>query len=103
MMEAFNIKINIKGKETTLTILPEKNEYKIIYFGGIIGALQPKADDFDFIKPGDVSPGSLPIYKYKQAESTATEPEIKLSPAILTVIKNKVKSIIQHTPGKDRS
>jgi len=59
-MEAFNIKINVAAKETTLTILPQDDEYKIIYYGGIIGALKQQNSHFTFVKPEDAVPGTLP-------------------------------------------
>jgi len=36
---AFNIKFGYGQKEVTLTILPQKDYFKIIYFGGIMGAV----------------------------------------------------------------
>ncbi|RZK59800.1 MAG: hypothetical protein EOO91_03895 [Pedobacter sp.] len=93
-MQPFNIKIKTVGQEITLTVLPQDDEYKIIYFGGIIGGLRQENDELHFIKPEDVIPGGLPLYKYKQADSTAAEEEIKLTKEVLLAIKNEVKSVI---------
>lgn len=93
-MEAFNIKINVAAKEITLTILPQDDEYKIIYFGGIIGALKQGKNHFDFVKPENVVPGTLPLYKYKQTESAAAEAELKLTKVVLTAIINEVELVL---------
>jgi hypothetical protein len=40
-MKPFNIKIQVADQEVTLTILPyDQDCYRIIYFGGILGALK---------------------------------------------------------------
>lgn len=90
-MQPFNIKVNAVGKEITLTILPQDDEYKIIYFGGIIGGLKQEKDTLNFIKPEDVVPSSLPLYQHKQAESTVVEEELALTDDMLQSIKNKVE------------
>lgn len=93
-MEPFNIKINVAEKEITLTILPQDDEYKIIYFGGIIGALRQENDNLNFIRPEDVVPGSLPLYKYKQTDSAAAETELKLTNEVLRTIKSEVQKTL---------
>jgi hypothetical protein len=93
-MEPFNIKINVVNKEVTLTILPQDEEYKIIYFGGIIGALRPDDDHFKFIKPEYVTPGSLPLYEYKQPESLVEEVELSLTDELLKQITKAIKKAI---------
>ncbi|WP_316771521.1 hypothetical protein [Pedobacter frigiditerrae] len=95
-MEPFNIKISDIGKEITLTILPQDDEYKIIYFGGIVGGLKQENNELHFIKPEDIIPGSLPLYKYKQADSTAAEEELKLTNNVLEAIKTEVQKTLSN-------
>lgn len=64
-MEPFNIKIEYHDRDVTLTILPEpdhKGYYKIIYFGGILGALYFDGEDWVMVQPEDVVAGDLPLY-----------------------------------------
>lgn len=93
-MEAFNIKINTKGKEMTLTILPIDLEYQIIYYGGIIGALKQSGTELQFIEPEDTTPGHLPLYSYKQSDSPEDEPEFKMDKQALAQIIDAVKGTI---------
>jgi hypothetical protein len=68
MKEPFNIKIGYGENEVTLTILPvEENYYKVIYFGGVMGAVCFNGEDWDLIEKEDVEAGDLPLY----------EPELK--------------------------
>ncbi|TKC08964.1 hypothetical protein [Pedobacter frigoris] len=66
--EPFNIRIGYGEKEVTLTILPtNEGYYKVIYFGGILGAVCFDGDDWDLVEPAEVVAGDLPFY----------EPELK--------------------------
>ncbi|WP_316810898.1 hypothetical protein [Pedobacter heparinus] len=61
---AFNIRIGYGKKEVTLTILPVKeNYYKVIYYGGVMGAVCYNGDEWDLIEKEDVEPGDLPFYE----------------------------------------
>jgi len=62
MKEAFNIKIGYGNREVTLTILEDENYYKVIYFGGIMGAIHALDGDWDLINPEKVEAGDLPQY-----------------------------------------
>lgn len=62
MNEAFNIKIGYGNKEVTLTILEEEDYYKVIYFGGIMGAVRASDGDWDLLDPEEVAAGDLPQY-----------------------------------------
>ena len=64
-MEPFNIHINHKGKEITLTIKPEQDYFKIIYFGGIVGAIRKLGTDWELVEEQEMEPGDLPLYDYK--------------------------------------
>lgn len=64
MKEPFNIKIGYGENEVTLTILPVRdNYYKVIYFGGVMGAVCFNGEDWDLIEKEDVETGDLPLYK----------------------------------------
>lgn len=65
-MEPFNIKVGFGEKEVTLTILPaSEGYYKVIYFGGIVGAVRPEADGegWEQLEEDEVPAGDLPLYK----------------------------------------
>lgn len=60
----FNIKIGYGQKEVTLTILPtDEGYYKVIYYGGILGAVCFDGDDWDLMDAEDVVAGDLPPYE----------------------------------------
>jgi hypothetical protein len=66
-MEVFNIKIGYGENEVTLTILPtEEGYYKVIYFGGILGAIQQEygTDNWEKVPDEDVIAGDLPLYQH---------------------------------------
>lgn len=65
-MEVFNIKIGFGENEVTLTILPVEEYYKVIYYGGVLGALRMEDDNETWEKVPDeeVEAGDLPFYKH---------------------------------------
>lgn len=63
-MSAFNIKIRYGSNEVTLTILPlEEHLYKIIYYGGILGAVKKNHLEWDLVPKEDLEAGDLPPYE----------------------------------------
>lgn len=65
-MEPFNIKVGYGDNEVTLTILPTKEGYyKVIYFGGILGAIHymNDTDGWEIVPPEEVVAGDLPMYE----------------------------------------
>lgn len=58
----FNIKIGYGKNEVTLTILPKEEYFKVIYFGGIMGAVRCVDGDWDLIEPDGLEGGDLPLY-----------------------------------------
>ena len=66
-MEVFNIKIGFGANEITLTILPtEEGYYKVIYYGGILGAIRLDKDHhiWEKVADDDLEAGDLPVYKH---------------------------------------
>lgn len=62
MEEAFNIKLGYGSKEVTLTMLKHKDYFKVIYFGGIMGAVQKVDSDWYLMNQEDIDAGDLPQY-----------------------------------------
>jgi len=66
-MEVFNIKIGYGENEVTLTILPtEEGYYKVIYFGGILGAVRQETggEGWEKVPDEEVIAGDLPLYQH---------------------------------------
>jgi hypothetical protein len=66
-MEVFNIKIGFGANEVTLTILPmDEGYYKVIYYGGILGAVRLDNDHMTWEKVPDdeIEAGDLPFYRH---------------------------------------
>lgn len=59
---AFNIKFGYGQQEVTLTILPKEEYFKVIYFGGIMGAVRVLEGEWDLIEVEDLEGGDLPLY-----------------------------------------
>ncbi|WP_432712650.1 hypothetical protein [Pedobacter sp.] len=77
-MEPFNIRVGFGKNEVTLTILPtEEGYYKVIYYGGILGAIQylKDTDSWEQVPPEDVIAGDLPLYR-PDLEEERTEIEL---------------------------
>jgi hypothetical protein len=62
MKETFNIKVGYGKKEVTLTILETEDYYKVIYFGGIMGAVRCIDGEWDLIGLEELPGGDLPQY-----------------------------------------
>lgn len=66
-MEPFNIKVGFGQKEVTLTIMPvDEGYYKVIYYGGILGAVRYEndTDGWEIVPQEEITPGDLPFYEY---------------------------------------
>lgn len=64
-MEAFNIKILVQKQEITLTILPKDDRiFKVIYYGGILGAVtyHEATKTWEKVANEDAINGDLPLY-----------------------------------------
>lgn len=65
-MDAFNIKIKVADREVTLTILPKgDNLFKVIYYGGILGAISYNEHHqiWEKVVDEDLIAGDLPLYQ----------------------------------------
>lgn len=60
--KAFNIRVGYGKKEVTLTILQEEDYYKVIYFGGIMGAVRHVQNEWVLMKHTEIPAGDLPVY-----------------------------------------
>ena len=58
----FNIKIGSGQNQVTLTILPKHDHFKVIYFGGVMGAVRCVDAEWILIDPEETEIGDLPEY-----------------------------------------
>ncbi|RZJ81025.1 MAG: hypothetical protein EOO47_05635 [Flavobacterium sp.] len=64
-MEPFNITINHLGNDLTLTVMPTGNYYRLVYFGGIIGAVRKTEMSWAWLPENEIEISELPLYDYK--------------------------------------
>jgi hypothetical protein len=63
-MEPFNIRIKYNAQDVTLTILPEADLlFTVVYFGGVLGAIQKLGHDWKLIDHRNIPKTGLPGYK----------------------------------------
>lgn len=70
-MKPFNININVQQQSVAVTILPiADNEYKVIYYGGILGAIRYEVSlkEWQKIPDEDVVTSDLPPYEVSLKE-----------------------------------
>ena len=77
-MEPFNIHIQNNEDEVTLTVLPEKNYYKIVYYGGIIEAIKEYDGGWELLAEEEIEAGGLPFYDYKHGVDDQPKLELNL-------------------------
>jgi hypothetical protein len=65
-MEVFNIKVGFGHNEVTLTILPQRGCYIVLYYGGILGALRLESDNetWEKVPDEDIDPGNMSFYQH---------------------------------------
>lgn len=71
-MAPFNIQIDHGDDKITLTIIPKKDYYIIVYCGGILGAIRKMGLDWILLQLEDIDPGMLEYFDYK-LNSEATQ------------------------------
>lgn len=80
-MKPYNIKISYGTNEVTLTILPtNEGYYKVIYYGGILGAVFFDGKDWDSVANDHIVQGDLPFY---EAGRIGERIEIELSDHVI--------------------
>ena len=93
-MEPFNIKIGYGVKEVTLTILPtEEQYYKVIYYGGIIGAIKLDIDCWELVPEEEIVPGDLPLYKH---DLNSGIPNFVLNEATVDEIGEEIENTLRN-------
>jgi hypothetical protein len=93
-MEPFNIRIPHKGREITLTIQPEKDYFKIIYYGGIVGAIKNYDTDWELVAADEMEPGNLPLYDYKMGYGDNHE-QLELNLLEINQIAGEIENVIK--------
>ncbi|ACU03524.1 MULTISPECIES: hypothetical protein [Pedobacter] len=97
MDSAFNIRIGYGKKEVTVTILPVKeNYYKVIYYGGVMGAVYYNGDEWELIEKEDVEPGDLPLY---EPELIGERLEIILNETTVDAIGDEIELYFREETG----
>lgn len=91
-MEPFNIHIQNDNQEITLTVLPESDYFKLIYFGGIIGAMRESNGEWELLPEEEIEPGALPFYDYKHGIDE--QPKLELSLPKINQIAAEIENII---------
>lgn len=89
-MEPFNIKVGYGDNEVTLTILPTKEGYyKVIYYGGILGAIHymNDTDGWEVVPAEEVITGDLPLY---EPDLTGERLEIVLNDETVDAIGDEI-------------
>lgn len=64
-METFNIEVPYAGEEVTLTVMRSDDKFRLVFNGGIIGALQQQETDWEWLEEEDILVGELPFLKDK--------------------------------------
>lgn len=64
-VETFNINISHEGEPVTLTVIPENEYFKIVYFEGILGAIKNDGSDWKLLQEGEFEPGYFAPFDYK--------------------------------------
>jgi hypothetical protein len=94
-MEPFNIKLPVSGQTATLTILTaDQGLYKIVYYGGIMGALRAPEEDaqeWTLVPKEELVAGDLPFY---QATSDPDRLNILLDETTVRLIGQEIQNAI---------
>lgn len=93
-MKAFNIRVGYGENEVTLTILPTQADYyKVIYFGGILGAVRLDSDmeTWEEVPEEEVIAGDLPLYRH---DLTADRLDVVLDEITIQRIGEEISSAV---------
>ena len=91
-MEPFNIRIQNNEEAVTLTVLPEKNYFKIVYYGGIIGAIKEFDGGWELLAEEEIEVGDLPFYDYKHGVDD--QPKLELNLPKINQIAAEIENVI---------
>ena len=92
IMEPFNIRINYNTRDLTFTILPDVDMlFTIVYFGGVLGAIQKLNNDWVIIDHSATPTSGLPRYKSDHKNSRI---EVTLTPEVITQVGNKIDRLM---------
>ncbi|MEJ5995821.1 hypothetical protein WG904_15430 [Pedobacter sp. Du54] len=91
-MQPFNIHIQNNEEEITLTIIPEKNYYKIVFYGGIIGAIEAFEGGWKLLEEEEIEAGDLPFYDYKHGVDN--QPKLELNLPKINQIAAEIENVI---------
>ncbi|WP_316805399.1 hypothetical protein [Pedobacter nototheniae] len=94
IMSPFNIHIVHHQHNLTLTILPESDYYKIIYFGGIIGAIRNRETGWELVPEEEILPGDLPPFDYQHNEEN--RPQLHLNTLQINYIAGEIENHLSH-------
>lgn len=89
-MDPFNIKVNLSEKESTLTILPTANCYKVIYFGAILGAIKKENNYWNLLPEDEIEAGELPLFDYQKSYAI-DEPKPVLTKKLINEIAEQIE------------
>ncbi|MDQ0638677.1 hypothetical protein QF042_002242 [Pedobacter sp. W3I1] len=70
IMTAFNIEIDHNDQAITLTIVPKDDYFKIVYLGGILGAIRKQESDWILLKAEEIELEELAPFDYKLTENS---------------------------------
>ncbi|MCZ4243550.1 hypothetical protein O0955_05975 [Pedobacter sp. HCMS5-2] len=74
--------------------MPEEDYYKIIYFGGIIGAIRNLGNDWELVPEEDILPGDLPPFDYQHGRQDW--PELHLNTLEINQIAGEIENHLSH-------
>ena len=99
-MEPFNIRINYNAQELTLTVLPETEmRFTIVYFGGVLGAVQNVHNTWRLIDLRSVPESGLPEYRSGYKNSRI---EINLTTEVAEYIGKKIEEFLSDAINEPR-
>ena len=96
-MEPFNIKIGYGANQVTLTIFPiDEYQYKVIYYGAILGAVKYDIDCWESIPSEELEADDLPLYQH---DVNSGRIYLILNEATVDEIGNEIEDLL--TGGED--
>jgi hypothetical protein len=98
-MEPFNIKLPVSGQTATLTILPaEEGSYKIVYYGGVMGAVRAPVDgkEWTLVPEEELLAGDLPFYRTKADPDRV---KVNLDEETVRRIGQEIQNVIPAVPN----